>query len=88
MTTLEIFNVEHGQCALLTTDNGMRMMIDCGHSTVTHWYPGNYLSSLGISYLDMLVVTNYDQDCVFHAKWTPIPRQSGQSERSDAGVLV
>ena len=26
--------------------------------------------------------------CVFHAKWTPIPRQSGQSERSDAGVLV
>ena len=26
--------------------------------------------------------------CVFHANWTPIPRQTGQSERSDAGVLV
>ena len=29
-----------------------------------------------------------NRGCVFHAKWTPIPRQSGQSERSDAGVLV
>ncbi len=28
------------------------------------------------------------QQCVFHANWTPIPRQTGQSERSDAGVLV
>jgi hypothetical protein len=26
--------------------------------------------------------------CVFHANWTASPRQSGQSERSDAGVLV
>jgi DNA-binding NarL/FixJ family response regulator len=26
--------------------------------------------------------------CVFHANWTPIPRQTGQSERSDAGVIV
>lgn len=62
MTTLEIFNVEHGQCALLTTANGMRMMIDCGHSNVSRWYPGDYLNYLGVSYLDMLVVTNYDQD--------------------------
>ncbi len=27
-------------------------------------------------------------DCVFHANWTASPRQSGQSERSDAGVMV
>jgi hypothetical protein len=28
------------------------------------------------------------QCCVFHANWTASPRQSGQSERSDAGVVV
>ena len=26
-------------------------------------------------------------DCVFHANWTVSPRQSGQSARSDAGVV-
>lgn len=25
--------------------------------------------------------------CVFHATWTLSPRQTGQSERSDAGVV-
>lgn len=59
---LEIFNVEHGACALLTCDNGARMMIDCGHNASTQWYPGDYLRSIGVTYLDMLVITNYDQD--------------------------
>lgn len=29
---LKIFDVEHGACALLTCDNGSRLMIDCGHN--------------------------------------------------------
>jgi len=62
MTILDIFDVEHGQCVLLTDNNGRRMMIDCGHSSVTGWCPGNYLRALRVNYLDMLVVTNYDQD--------------------------
>lgn len=62
MASLEVFNVEHGQCILLTTDNAMRMMIDCGHSNAERWYPGDYLHSLGVNYLELLVVTNYDQD--------------------------
>ena len=33
-------------------------------------------------------IDDFINKCVLHAKWTPIPRQSGQSERSDAGVLV
>ena len=61
---LQIFDVEHGGCALLTCDNGMRMMIDCGHNATTGWYPGHHLRSLGVHHLDMLVVTNYDQDHV------------------------
>jgi hypothetical protein len=45
---LQIFDVEHGACALLTCDNGARLMIDCGHNSTTGWYPGDYLASLGI----------------------------------------
>lgn len=59
---LKIFDVEHGGCALLTADDGSRMMIDCGHNATTRWYPGDYLAGQGIGYLDVLAITNYDQD--------------------------
>lgn len=59
---LEIFDVEHGGCALLTCDNGTHLMIDCGHNATTGWYPGDMLASRGIIYLHALANTNYDQD--------------------------
>jgi beta-lactamase superfamily II metal-dependent hydrolase len=59
---LKIFDVEHGACALLTANNGMRLMIDCGHNATTGWKPGTYLRQNGITSLDMLAVTNYDED--------------------------
>jgi len=65
---LEIFDVEHGACALLTADNGTRLMIDCGHNATTGWKPGTYLINKGIRYLDMLAITNYDED---HASGLP-----------------
>jgi beta-lactamase superfamily II metal-dependent hydrolase len=58
---LRIFNVEHGACALLTCDNGATMMIDCGADPRTGWRPGKYLKSKGITALDMLAITNYDE---------------------------
>jgi beta-lactamase superfamily II metal-dependent hydrolase len=61
---LEIFDVEHGQCALLTSNNGERLMLDCGHNTSTNWRPSTHLSNLGVTTLDWLVVTNYDEDHV------------------------
>lgn len=61
---LQIFDVEHGACALLTADNGTRLMIDCGHNASTGWKPGTYLRQRGITHLDMLAVTNYDEDHV------------------------
>jgi beta-lactamase superfamily II metal-dependent hydrolase len=61
---LEIFNVEHGACALLTSDAGTRLMIDCGHNATTGWMPGNHLRSFGVTRLDMLCITNYDEDHV------------------------
>jgi beta-lactamase superfamily II metal-dependent hydrolase len=61
---VQIFDVEHGACALITTPQGCRVMIDCGHNATTGWYPGTALSASGITALDMLVITNYDEDHV------------------------
>lgn len=55
---LQIFDVEHGACALLTADNEARLMIDCGHNASTGWKPGSYLKQQGISSLEMLTITN------------------------------
>ena len=66
---LQIFDVDHGQCALLTMPSGFghvyRVLIDCGHTVNfrgSPWYPGAHLQSMGITYIDMLVCTNYDED--------------------------
>ena len=37
-------------------------MIDCGHNATTGWKPGTYLRGQNIHLLDMLAVTNYDED--------------------------
>jgi beta-lactamase superfamily II metal-dependent hydrolase len=61
---LEIFDVEHGACALITTNNGKRVMIDCGHNAMTGWKPGTALLTAGVHWLDRLYITNYDEDHV------------------------
>ena len=65
---LEIFDVQHGACALLTADNETRLMIDCGQNTDAEWRPGTHLLENGIDTLEMLAVTNYDED---HARGAP-----------------
>ncbi len=67
---LQIFDVDHGQCALLTlpTPEGVkRVLIDCGHAVDfcgKAWYPGQHLQSLGVKWIDLLICTNYDEDHV------------------------
>lgn len=61
---LEVFDVEHGACALVTTSNCRRIMIDCGHNAKSGWRPGTFLVGAGIPRLDRLFVTNYDEDHV------------------------
>ncbi|AZO69954.1 hypothetical protein [Mesorhizobium sp. M1D.F.Ca.ET.043.01.1.1] len=61
---LQIFDVEHGACALATCDDNSRLMIDCGQNGLTGWRPGNYLYDRQIYNLDMLAITNYDEDHV------------------------
>ncbi|MBR0650781.1 hypothetical protein GXW78_13985 [Roseomonas terrae] len=59
---LEVFNVEHGACALITLDDGRRIAIDCGHNSSTGWTLHRHLQSLGTNWLDELWLTNLDQD--------------------------
>lgn len=64
MHVLRIFDVEHGQCALIELDNGAFFMIDVGHNSSTDWMPGSYLAGRNIHQLDILAVTNFDHDHV------------------------
>jgi beta-lactamase superfamily II metal-dependent hydrolase len=59
---LDIFDVEHGACALITTSCGKHIMVDCGDNSSTGWEPGTALLRRGISSLERLIVTNYDED--------------------------
>lgn len=59
---LEIFDVEHGACALITTICGKHIMVDCGDNTSTGWQPGTALRNRAITSLERLIVTNYDED--------------------------
>lgn len=65
---LQIFDVEHGACTLLTMPapggGFMRMMIDCGHNATSGFRPGQHLKKLGVTALEQLVITNYDEDHV------------------------
>lgn len=61
---VEIFDVEHGQCALVTADNGEHMLIDCGQNGTTGWRPSEMLATRGINYLNTLIMTNCDEDHV------------------------
>lgn len=66
---LQIFDVDHGQCALLTVPaigrTAYRVLVDCGHAVNFRgapWHPGAHLQGLGVRYIDMLVCTNFDED--------------------------
>src|SRR5688572_33355576 len=59
---IEIFDVEHGSCALVTADNGRHILIDCGHNSSTGWRPSRFLANRGIDRIDKLIITNCDRD--------------------------
>lgn len=72
---LQVFDVDHGQCALLTLPGPAgivyTVLIDCGHAVDFDgqpWYPGQHLQHLGIKHIDLLIFTNYDED---HASGFP-----------------
>jgi beta-lactamase superfamily II metal-dependent hydrolase len=73
--TLEIFDVDHGACALLSvpTWSGAQkhLLLDCGHSNNfkgERWTPGAQLIHRDIHHIDLLICTNFDED---HASGAP-----------------
>jgi beta-lactamase superfamily II metal-dependent hydrolase len=61
---LTIFDVEHGASALLSTTTGCHGLIDCGYNSTTGWRPSTALPAMGITNIDELFITNYDEDHV------------------------
>ncbi len=60
---VHVFNVEHGACAWIQAE-GRNVLVDCGHNSTRQWYPGTYLKRAGLSSIDALFITNYDEDHV------------------------
>lgn len=61
---VELFDVEHGGCTLISSDSGARMLIDCGHNATTGWRPSTYLPRRGITEIDLFAISNLDEDHV------------------------
>lgn len=59
---IRIFDVEHGGCALVSTDNGKHFLIDSGHNSTTAWRPSVFLPQNGIYELERVIITNMDED--------------------------
>jgi beta-lactamase superfamily II metal-dependent hydrolase len=58
---VEIFDVGHGACAVITAQNGRRMMIDCGTNPERSWWPSIHYMGQSI---DVLAISNFDEDHV------------------------
>ena len=58
--TLTIHDVGHGVCVSFVHQNGNVMLWDCGHRDENR--PSNFLPRSGVSKIDTLFVTNYDED--------------------------
>jgi beta-lactamase superfamily II metal-dependent hydrolase len=61
---IEIFDVDHGFCALVTGDDGQHVLLDCGHNGLTGLRPSTILSARGIRWLDALIISHGDEDHV------------------------
>lgn len=59
---ISIFDVGHGFCSALFADNGNVMLVDCGANEETGFRPSRFLPAVGCGEVQMLVVSNYDED--------------------------
>jgi beta-lactamase superfamily II metal-dependent hydrolase len=58
---IDIFDVGHGGCSVITCPNGSRIMVDCGFHVDPAWFPS--ISFQG-EWIDLLVFSNLDEDHV------------------------
>lgn len=57
---ITVHDVGHGLCVSLIHENGNVMLWDCGHSDTNR--PSEFLPAAGVSRIDRLFVSNYDED--------------------------
>lgn len=56
---IEIFDVGHGGCAMVTCPNGAKIMLDCGFRTEPNFFPSvKYYGQ----FIDLLALLNLDED--------------------------
>jgi len=58
---INIYDVGHGACAVVTSPSGRRIMFDCGHDDDRPWWPSLHYAGKEI---EELVISNYDEDHV------------------------
>ena len=58
---IEVRDVDHGQCVVLTGPTGQTLMLDCGRSLVRPWFPS--ITYMG-KRIDTLIALNLDEDHV------------------------
>jgi beta-lactamase superfamily II metal-dependent hydrolase len=61
MMTIDIHDVGHGACSVITFPNGIRYMFDCGYGRDANWYPSVHYSG---GTINLLALTNLDEDHV------------------------
>jgi beta-lactamase superfamily II metal-dependent hydrolase len=61
MMQIDIHDVGHGHCAVVTTPDGTRLMIDCGSNPSRGWWPSIHYWR---QHIDILVLQNLDEDHV------------------------
>ena len=57
-----ILDVGHGACAFLQAENSNLMLFDCGHNSNPEFRPSRYLQDLGHQSVEVLFISNYDED--------------------------
>ena len=57
-----IADVGHGSCAFLQAENTNLMLFDCGHNSNPEFRPSRYLRGLGHQSIEILFISNYDED--------------------------
>lgn len=68
---IDVHNVGHGACAVVTAPNGARVMIDCGVGFDPAWFPS---ITYGGQHIDLLMISNLDEDhvCDFPDLWRDV----------------
>ena len=61
---VDFYDVAHGFCAAVFTDNGKLLLIDCGKNNDTGFAPAAFLYTHGWRTISGLIIQNFDQDHV------------------------